>query len=328
MPMHIAVTIDTEEDNWGDYSREAYGVDNIKKIPVLQKLFDEYCIKPTYLVTYPVATNQDSVCVLKKVLDGGNCEIGMHCHPWSTPPFEEERNAYNSMLCNLSYDLQQKKLGALHAAIEGNLGVRATSFRAGRWGYSGAVSTAIKNLGYRMDTSITPLTDWSEYHGPDFSRQMPKAYRFNAPEIYRRVDGGELLEIPATIGYLQGNFARCAAVERALDTKLGRTLRLRGILNRVGLLNKVWLSPEASDARQMIELTKVMIAANCDIINMFLHSTSLQAGLSFIVRTNEDETRFADRMKEYFAFVNEAGLEPITLFEAEDIVQRSGKHDS
>jgi hypothetical protein len=283
-------------------------------------MFDEYRIKPTYLVTYPVATNKYSVCVMKEVLDSGNCEIGMHCHPWSTPPFEEERNAYNSMLCNLSYELQQKKLSVLDEAIERNLGVKATSFRAGRWGYSGAVSTAIKKLGYRVDTSITPLTDWSEYHGPDFSRQMPESYRFNAPEICRRVDGGELLEIPATIGYLQSNYSCCAAVERALNAKMGRKLRLKGLLSRLGLLNKVWLSPEASDARQMIELTKVMIAANCNIINMFFHSTSLQAGLSFIVKTNEDEGRFMDSMREYFAFVNEAGLEPTTLFEAEDIM--------
>jgi len=99
--MHLVVTIDTEEDNWGQYSADSFSIENIKKIPALQEMFDEFSVVPTYLVTYPVATNRESVEILKDILQRGKCEIGMHCHPWSTPPFDEERNSFNSMLCNL-----------------------------------------------------------------------------------------------------------------------------------------------------------------------------------------------------------------------------------
>lgn len=318
--MHIAVTIDTEEDNWGEYSKKSYDVENIKRIPALQKLFAEFNIKPTYLITYPVATNRESVPILRDILQNGNCEIGMHCHPWSTPPFEEERNEYNSMLCNLPYDLQKKKLGRLHMAIENNIGAKATSFRAGRWGYSGTVSAAIRELGYNVDTSITPFTDWSEYHGPDFSRMMPETYRFNAPDIYKRVNKGELLEVPATIGYLQGNYSACAAVDRCLTTKTGKKLRLKGVLSRIGFLNKVWLSPETSDTRQMVQLTKMFMKNRNTIVNLFFHSTSLMSGLSYTVKTEFDQVRFMNRLREYFSFVRETGIRPIALSEAINIL--------
>jgi len=58
--MKLVVTIDTEEDNWGDYSPNGYTLENITYIPELQDLFDEYRVLPTYLVTYSVATDPQS----------------------------------------------------------------------------------------------------------------------------------------------------------------------------------------------------------------------------------------------------------------------------
>jgi len=318
--MYLAVTIDTEEDNWGDYTNTSFSVENIKKIPTLQKMFDEYRIKPTYLVTYPVATNQDSVCVLKKVLDGGNCEIGMHCHPWSTPPFEEERNPYNSMLCNLQYDLQYKKMCKLHEVIEKNFGVTAKSFRAGRWGYNGNTALVLEELGYKIDTSITPFIDWSDSHGPDFSGVSPQPYRFKAPEIFASREDGKLTEIPATVGYLQANYELCNSIDRFLTSRPGRLFRLKGLLNKAALLNKVLLSPEGSDPGQMIKLTQLLMTRKYKIANMFFHSTSLLSGLSFIIKTKEDEMLFLHRIREFLAFTRKAGIKPITLSEAGDII--------
>ena len=112
--MYLIVTIDTEEDNWGEYYLPEYSLRNIEEIPKLQDLFNEFNVKPTYLITYPVATNERAVFILKRILDEGKCEIGNHCHPWNTPPFEEERNKFNSMLCNLPMELQYKKIKVLH----------------------------------------------------------------------------------------------------------------------------------------------------------------------------------------------------------------------
>ncbi len=318
--MRLAVTIDTEEDNWGDYTNTSYSVENIKRIPSLQKIFNEYNVIPTYLVTYPVATNRESVEILKAIHREGMCEIGMHCHPWSTPPFEEERIPYNSMLCNLPYDLQQKKMSALHVAIEKNFGIRPKSFRAGRWGYNGDTAMVLKELGYRVDTSVTPFIDWSEDHGPDFSQISPEPYRFKAPKIFESRRDGDLTEIPATIGYLKGNFGLCNSVDRLLSSTLGKMFRLKGLLSKAGLLNKVLLSPEGAGADQMIFLTRVLMKKKYEVLNMFLHSTSLQMGLSFLVKTKEDELRFLNSIREYLTFAREAGIRAITLSEAADVI--------
>lgn len=83
--MKLIITIDTEEDNWSRYSATDNPVENIERIVPLQQLFDEFGVRPTYLVDYPVATNPKSVSVFKRILEEGKYEIGMHCHPWNTP---------------------------------------------------------------------------------------------------------------------------------------------------------------------------------------------------------------------------------------------------
>lgn len=318
--MRLVVTIDTEEDNWGDYTNTSFNTENIKKIPSLQSLFDEFHVIPTYLVTYPVATNRESVEILAAIHRAGKCEIGMHCHPWSTPPFDEERTPHNSMLCNLPYELQREKMNVLHEAIVRNLGVRPKSFRAGRWGYNGETALVLKDLGYQVDTSVTPLTDWSEYNGPDFSRMSPEPYRFRAPKIFESREDGELMEIPATVGYLQDNYELCKLVDIFLTSLPVRHFRMKGLFSKAGLLNKVVLSPEGSDAKQMIRLTQVLMRKKYEVVNMFFHSTSLQSGLSFIVRTKEDERQFLHRINEYLTFISKAGIKPCTLSDVGDII--------
>jgi hypothetical protein len=315
--MKLVVTIDTEEDNWGDYSADSFNIENIKKIPLIQKLFDDFNVIPTYLITYPVATNKESVRILRRIHQQGKCEIGMHCHPWSTPPFEEERNAFNSMLCNLPYKLQQKKMSVLNNTIKENFSIKATSFRAGRWGYNGDTAVVLKELDYKVDTSITAFTDWSEYSGPNFSEMDPEPYKFNAPEIFQNEREGELTEIPASVGYLQENFNFCRSVDRRLNSRWFKKIHLRRILATMKILNKVLLSPEASNSGQLIALTKIFIKKKYEIINLFFHSTSLLEGRSFFVKSKTDKEQFMNCLKEYFEFTTKAGIQSIKLSESE-----------
>ncbi|HTG02435.1 MAG TPA: hypothetical protein VK654_17770, partial [Nitrospirota bacterium] len=74
--MKLVITIDTEEDNWGSYDSQEYTLENIKNIPVLQELFDRFGVKPTYLITYPVAMHGGSLAILKEIKDSNRCEIG------------------------------------------------------------------------------------------------------------------------------------------------------------------------------------------------------------------------------------------------------------
>ena len=65
--MKLIITIDTEEDNWGDYSRKDFTLKNIERIPALQQLFDDFNVRPTYLINYPVAADKMAISIFKKI---------------------------------------------------------------------------------------------------------------------------------------------------------------------------------------------------------------------------------------------------------------------
>ncbi|NGZ99290.1 MAG: hypothetical protein CV089_24810, partial [Nitrospira sp. WS110] len=132
--MKLVVTVDVEEDQWGITPPRYATVHNVRRLPTLQRLLNEFGIIPTYLLTYPVAMDQHAVAILREIMEGGGCEIGMHCHPWNTPPYEESLNKHNSMLCNLPRTLQFEKLQRLHEAIQNRFDMTPIAFRSGRWG--------------------------------------------------------------------------------------------------------------------------------------------------------------------------------------------------
>jgi hypothetical protein len=315
--MKFIITIDTEEDNWSRYSATINPVSNIERIVPLQELFDEYDVRPTYLITYPVATHPRSVEILKRILDEGKCEIGMHCHPWNTPPFDKDGRIRNrdTMLCNLPEHLVFEKLSSLHEAICRNFGIVPVSFRAGRWGFGPAVARALCKLGYQVDSSITPYTDWRSQHGPDYSSFSPSLFRFDVDGIYHQKDKGALLQVPATVGFLQKDFALCQLISKATENQLGRKLRTKGILDRLRLVNKVWLSPETAEVRTMMALAERMKKNKYPCINLFFHSTSLLPGLSTFVLSQSDEKRFIHKIRKFLSYSQERNLKCITLSE-------------
>src|SRR5512139_112668 len=237
--MKLIVTIDTEEDDWSTYRRTPASISNIERIPILQRLFDDFRVKPTYLVSYPIAMSERAIPIFKDLLEDDRCEIGTHCHPWNTPPYEEDIGKVNSMLCNLPADLRNRKLRTITEAIRENFGIVPVSFRAGRWGFDAGVAENITRLGYRIDSSITPFVDWSEYHGPDHSRHIPSRFRIRVPGDAPGAPESELFEVPPTVGFLQDNFARASRIDGLLRRRYINRTRLIGVLDRLGILNKV-----------------------------------------------------------------------------------------
>lgn len=313
--MKFVVTIDTEEDGWGLYTQTGHTVENIKQIPRLQALFDSFSVRPTYLITHPVAEDKDSIRILKSIHDAGKCEIGSHCHPWNTPPFEEEMNEPNSMLCNLPESLQYAKLENLHALIAMNFGIEPKVFRAGRWGFDDAVGSNIHRLGYEVDTSVTPFFDWGEYGGPDFSNAPVDPYR-----IYfdGRVHGDKpcsLLEIPASVGFLQKNFALSHRVLKILKRDPFRHLHLIGLLNKIRLLNLVWLSPEMNTSEDMAGLCRTFACRGHGLLNVSFHSTSLLPKLSPFIPDQKAVEYFYERIEAFLLFVKKQGMVSVTLSE-------------
>jgi len=314
---YLLLLYDTEEDNWGDYKCSEPTVKNIYKIPKLQEVFNEFDVVPTYLITHPVATAVDCVSILRSIYAEGLCEIGMHCHPWNTPPYEEVLNQRNSMLCNLPADLQFRKMAWLDQVIRDRFGMEPKCFRAGRWGVDRNV--ALNLMRFKLQDRLLLLLriqTGEQTKAQIFPVALQIRFWFNAQRLSRDGDVTDLLEIPATVGFLQGHFEGCAKLWNLLDLNCLKAFHLIGVLNRLQLLNKVPLSPELCDGKTMIRLAEVMLKKECGLINMFFHSTSLLPGLTGFVKDEHDEIAFFDRLREFLEFARDKEIRSIKLSEA------------
>ena len=120
----------------GDGRREIE-VRNAARLPALQSLFEEFGVRPTYLVTHEMATRPESAAVLRDLARSGRCEIGAHLHPWTLAALPARGHGGPHLPDNLPDDLLDRQIGELTATLEGSLGVRPTTYRAGRNGVDG-----------------------------------------------------------------------------------------------------------------------------------------------------------------------------------------------
>ncbi len=95
-----------------------------------------------------------------------------------------------------------------------------------------------------------------------------------------------------------------------------RHLRIVGILDRLNLLNKVWLSPESDDADRMIRLAESIRRRGYRILNMFFHSTTLEPGLTHFTKSGEDVEELNRRIERFLEYAGRAGIRSITLSES------------
>jgi hypothetical protein len=310
--MVLYITIDVEEDDWGEYRAGGYTTNNIEQIPLLQEIFDRYGAVPTYLISYAVAKDRRAVNILSNIVDQGKGEIGTHCHPWNTPPFEEKLDSYHSMLCNLQTELVEKKIYNLHRGIYSIFKKAPVCFRAGRWGFGPAAAKTIHSLGYEVDTSVTPFVDWTKQGGPNFSKSPYDAYRFNPDDILSIQRDGLLLEVPPTFGFYQKAIKLCGFLYQKIQAGSLARWKLIGLLDRLHILNFRWLSPEFFDGQEMIRLAK-SLQKQTSFLNMSFHSTALLPGSSPFVRDGEELRNFLKRIEDFLEFAVNQGYTFVPL---------------
>jgi hypothetical protein len=227
----LIITIDVEEDNWGIY-RTGLTIENVREINRLQVLFDRYGIKPTYLLSYAVASCDWAVNILAKILAEGKCEIGAHLHPWNTPPMKETLSDRNSMLLNLPFELQTEKLRILTDQIKKAFGAKPRSFRAGRWGLGADTIDAIIACDYQVDSSVTPMMSWVSYgDGPEYKEVRTEPYWLqNKNNQMNQTECNSILEVPVSIGFNRWPFEVWQKIFLGLEKKCLRFMHTIGIL--------------------------------------------------------------------------------------------------
>src|SRR5205823_1386377 len=94
-------------------------------------------------------------------------------------------------------------------------------------------------LGYEIDLSVVPHSDFGEDGGPDFRGSPDRPCWIDRP--------GELLEIPLARAFSGRLAERGTVLYPIVDSGWGRRARMGWILSRLGLLERVTLTPEGVD---------------------------------------------------------------------------------
>ena len=294
-PPRLMVVVDTEEEfDWSrPLARDNVAVTNIAAQARAHAVFDRYGLRPVYVIDYPAATDPAAVGPLRALVEADRCVIGAHLHPWVNPPHDEVVSAANSYAGNLPRALEAEKLARLTEAIEAGLGVRPTVYRAGRFGVGPNTAAILAELGYQIDLSVVPGTDFGRDGGPDFRRLGGRPYRFG-PD-------GRLLEIPLSVGYVGLLAGLGPRLHRPLSARWAQRAHLPGILSRTRLLERIRLSPEGITLAEHKRLTAALLARGHRVFGLTYHSPSLAPGLGPYVRSEADLTRFLELIDAYCA---------------------------
>lgn len=319
-PSYFILSIDTEEDQWGAFGDKA----TVKNIDYLtdtfQRLCEQYGIRPTYLVNAPVAETPSSQKIIQELARVGNCEIGMHLHPWRTSPHASSYQfPKDSHMTNYSFELIGKKINHLFHSIQNLTQKPCRTFRAGRWSMSTDAMAHLYKLGVNIDTSITPYVSWEEDGGNNYSQHPMQAYKFLSPNFLKPYENGNAYEIPPSVGWTRGNLQTMHLIEQYLR-KMPHCFRIPGILHRLNIIKKIWVSPEQENVNDMIMLCQNLLKQNQPYIHAMFHSTSLLPGASPFVQNKDDLALFYMKLERLFQYVQAKNLKPVTLCEYVDTV--------
>ena len=308
----LLVGIDTEGDNqWDAAARRQQTFENIYVLDRLHDFFARFGVRPTYLVTYPVARDARSADTLRRLVGRGDCEIGAHHHVWETPPFEPadvDRHPYALSLPLTRFDEQ---LASLTKAIDEAVGARPTSYRSGRFGFSAAHVSSLERQGYGVESSVAPLLYEAHKAGPDFV-DAPIAPYFLSYDDPSQPGSSALLELPVS-----------AALNRRLPAWLERRYgRLpwpyttKRLMRLARLAHVRWLRPSYSSAGDMIALARQLTGRGVPLLNVIFHSSEAIVGGSPYNRTDAELSGFFDRLGRFLdAAIKEMGAVPMTFSE-------------
>jgi len=308
------LTVDTEEEfDWSmPLDRDSHGLDHVSRLAKFQEFCENEGVVPVYLVDWPIANSGVAADILRAPLAAGRAEIGVQLHPWVNPPFSEELTQANSFAGNLPLDTEEEKFSRLRDRIEEKFGVAPLIYRAGRYGLGPHSAEILQRHGMAIDTSVRAKFDYSSAHGPDY-RQHPLV-------PYWVDDARSLLELPLTTvfwGLLrrQGDY---------IYPRLWRMPSLRGILARLGLLERIPLTPEGVSVDEAIRGIDIALDDRLPVLVFSFHSPSLVPGYTPYVQGEDDLDRLYDWWRRVFAYCELRGVLPSSVGDIMQAVSRQG----
>lgn len=299
------LTIDTEEEfDWSKpLQRSGHSLDSVPRLRKFQQFCESQGVVPIYLVDYPIATSPLAAELLRDAVAAGRAEVGIQLHPWVSPPHDEEVNQFNSFAGNLPAALEREKLQRLRDMIEERFGAPPRIYRAGRYGIGPNTAEILSEAGVAVDTSVRTHFDYSYNGGPNFRDHPERPYWVDKP--------GGLAEIPLTTVF----WGPLRQMGPWLYPRLWRAPQVRGVLSRLGLLERIPLTPEGVTLDEAIRGIDIAIDRELPVLVFSFHSPSLSPGYSPYVRSEEDLDRFYDWWRGCFDYLRKRSVKATSLGE-------------
>jgi|RhiMetdeSRZDD1v2_1073273.scaffolds.fasta_scaffold34267_8 hypothetical protein len=311
------ITIDTEGDHIWDHP-ERITTENARFLPRFQRLCEEHGFKPTYLVNYEMAIDPRFQELGRAALREKTGEIGLHVHPWNSPPVPggraDDAGGDHVYMYEVPDELLHAKVAFLTNLLADTFESAPRSHRAGRWGFDEKVAHVVAEHGYLTDCSVTPGVSWKKHKGasdgdggPDFYGFPEEPYFLDLDDI-RKPGASPLLEVPMTI---RSNYRRAVRkVHRAFHGgRIGRAIR--------SLWGKpvTWLRPNGKNLDEMRAVTDWAVDRGAPALEFMLHSSEFMPGGSPTFDTAEKIEVLYDHLKRLFSHIALRGVSGRTLSE-------------
>lgn len=301
----VLLTVDTEEEfDWdGPFTLTEHGLTHVERLGEFQSFCEELGISPLYLVDWPIVQCDRAVEIIDQAVKRGAAEVGVQLHPWVNPPHQEEISHHTSYAGNLPHELERAKFVTLRDAIAERFGTDPLIYRAGRYGLGTRSAQMLIDAGIAIDTSVRSHFDYRKGHGPDYSHHPRRPYWVG--EEHR------LLELPVTTVF----WGMLRKQGRTLFPMLEKSPAMRGAFAKLGLLERIALTPEGVTAEEAIRGLDMAIDDGLPVIVLSLHSPSLDIGHTPYVRNEADLAALYDWLRTVLGYCAKAGVKPTSVAE-------------
>jgi len=309
----VTITVDTEADHRGDAWVKSDPLafrsvtDGVPKR--LEPLLRSHGARATYLLTTEVMADPRSVEVLGRLTEA---ELGTHLHGDHVPPLARVPEPAGStswdFTCFYPHDVERAKLQTITRQYHEQFGKPPRSYRAGRYAASGYTAQALVELGYVVDTSVTPALRWVNELDPsqvlDFVAAPLEPYRPSAANL-AQPGPLRIWELPITI------------VPRPGWWNVGLTAA-QVLAHRPQVTYPVWLRPSTTSwpwLRWIVGTRLAGAPGRSRLFNIMFHSMEVVEGASPYTPTRASAERVLRRLDRLLGFLRHVGARFVTASE-------------
>jgi len=316
METKLIITIDVEEKGeiWNsEYSHKYPNINYLNRINKIQSLFNKYDVKPTYLLNFPVLKDKKVVEIFKDIEVRGECELGTHIHVWNTPPFEEENSVENTFLCNLNKKLIKKKLISIFNKFNNQIRHNPFSHKSGRYGLGSEELKILREIGYKVDTSVLPFKKFIK--GSDFRDFPTNPYFPSMKNIKKKGHQKDILEIPITSRFTRKNEKKWQKLYNFIKYNIPN-FHIIGVMEKLNICRKITLNPESFDFKNMRKISDSLIKRKEPVLHMMFHSSNIVVGGTPYVKNKKMYKEFFENLERILNYlVNKKNIKSMTCEE-------------